>query len=150
MSAGRQSQARATQRRRRDLFEAAADIIRFEYGDELTLEGVARRLYASPRQLQRAFSEAAQSGFRAFLTRVRMERARELLCESPYRVCEVAGAVGYQEPAQFAKAFRRVYGVSPSALRRRNGNGDVSALAADLDTPGGGSAALVTPRGRGP
>jgi AraC family transcriptional regulator, regulatory protein of adaptative response / methylphosphotriester-DNA alkyltransferase methyltransferase len=111
------SQRRATSRRRRALFEAAAEIIRFEYADQLILDGVAARLYTSPRQIQRAFSEAAQTGFRDYLTRVRMERARELLCESWHSVQEIARAVGYREPAQFAKAFRRAYGVSPSELR---------------------------------
>jgi AraC-like DNA-binding protein len=31
----------------------------------------------------------------------------------------VAGAVGYRQAAQFAKVFRRHYGVSPSSFRRR-------------------------------
>jgi AraC family transcriptional regulator, regulatory protein of adaptative response / methylphosphotriester-DNA alkyltransferase methyltransferase len=123
MSPAPVSQRRGTRRRRRDLFEAAAEIIGFEYGDQLTLDGVAARLYTSPRQLQRAFSEAAQIGFRDYLTQVRMERARELLRESSYSVQDIARAVGYQEPAQFAKAFRRAYRVSPSELRGRTSNG---------------------------
>jgi AraC family transcriptional regulator, regulatory protein of adaptative response / methylphosphotriester-DNA alkyltransferase methyltransferase len=123
MSPASVSQRRGTSRRRRDLFEAAAEIIRFEYGDQLTLDDVAARLYTSPRQLQRAFSEAAESGFRDYLTQVRMERARELLCESSYCVQDIARAVGYREPAQFAKAFRRAYGSSPSEARER-GSGD--------------------------
>lgn len=117
MTRTRMAQRRATDKRRRELFEAAAEIVRFEYGTELTLEGVARRLYTSPRQLQRAFSDAAHTRFRDYLTQVRMECARELLCESRHCVHEIARAVGYREPAQFAKAFRRTYGLSPSAMR---------------------------------
>jgi len=123
VSRGRVSQRRATEKRRGELFEAAAEIVQFEYGDQLTLEGVARRLYTSSRQLQRAFCEAAQTGFRDYLTQVRMERARELLCESSYSVKEIARAVGYREPAQFAKAFRRTYATSPSELRLGSQNG---------------------------
>jgi AraC family transcriptional regulator of adaptative response / methylphosphotriester-DNA alkyltransferase methyltransferase len=117
MSPAPMSRRRGTRRRRRDLFEAAAEIIAFEYGGQLTLDGVAARLYTSPRQLQRAFSEAAQTGFRDYLTQVRMERARELLCESSYCVQEIARMVGYREPAQFAKAFRRAYGTSRPGSR---------------------------------
>jgi len=124
MGRARLSQRRATRRRRCELFEAAAEIIGFDYGEQLTLDELARRLYASPRQLQRAFSEVAGTGFRDYLTRVRMGRALELLRQSPYRVSEVARAVGYQEPAQFAKAFRRLYGVSPAELRRGSSNGE--------------------------
>lgn len=128
MSGARMAQRRDTERRRRELFEAAAEIVRFEYGGQLTLDGVARRLYASPRQVQRAFSEAGQTGFRDYLTHVRMESSRELLCESSYCVREIARAVGYHEPAQFAKAFRRAYGVSPSELRGRLSAGGLRVL----------------------
>jgi AraC family transcriptional regulator, regulatory protein of adaptative response / methylphosphotriester-DNA alkyltransferase methyltransferase len=117
------SQRRGTHRRRRDLFEAAAEIIRFEYGDQLTLDELAGRLYTSPRQLQRAFAEVAQTRFRDYLTQVRMERARELLCETSYCVQDIGRAVGYQEPAQFAKAFRRAHGTSPSELRPQSSKG---------------------------
>ena len=116
------SERHATRQRRHELFEAAAEIIRFEYCEQLTLEGVARRVYTSPRQLQRAFSEAAQTQFRDHLTRVRMEHAHELLCGSSHRVREIAQAVGYQEPAQFAKAFRRTFGLSPSEARGQSSN----------------------------
>jgi AraC family transcriptional regulator, regulatory protein of adaptative response / methylphosphotriester-DNA alkyltransferase methyltransferase len=138
MSRAPMSQRRATRRRRRDLFEAAAEIIRFEYGDQLTLAGVAARLYTSPRQLQRAFSEAAETGFRDYLTQVRMEHARELLCESSYCVHEIARMVGYREPAQFGKAFRRAYGMSPSEGRGR-GSGDGH----DIVTPTERTSAVV-------
>ncbi len=45
---------------------------------------------------------------------------------------EVAHRVGYRQPAQFAKAFRRHHGASPSAYRSRgpfDGFGDGSRIA---------------------
>jgi AraC family transcriptional regulator of adaptative response / methylphosphotriester-DNA alkyltransferase methyltransferase len=60
-----------------------------------------------------------------------MERARELLCESSYCVQDIARAVGYQEPAQFAKAFRRAYGTLPSELRSRSSEWRTSGLGAN-------------------
>lgn len=111
---------RDTEARRRELFEEAAAIIAFEYGDELTLDEVARRLFTSPRQLQRAFAEAGHGSFRSHLWRVRMERAAELL-RLGATVREAARAVGYSQPAQFAKAFRRYQGRAPSAMRSSRG-----------------------------
>lgn len=102
---------------RRVLFEEAAAIVAFEYPDRLELNTLARRLATSPRQLQRAFADAGQTSFRTYLRAVRMERADELLREGSLRVGEVAEAVGYSQPAQFAKAFRRHHGHAPSALR---------------------------------
>ena len=110
-------QRRTTIQSRRALFEEAAAIVALEYPDRLELDAVARRLATSPRQLQRAFAEAGQTSFRTYLRAVRMEHAEELLRQGSLRVWEVAEAVGYSQPAQFAKAFQVHHGRPPSALR---------------------------------
>jgi AraC-like DNA-binding protein len=46
-----------------------------------------------------------------------MQRAAELLAAGGMTVREVANRVGYRQPAQFAKAFRRSQGVAPSGYR---------------------------------
>lgn len=107
----------ATVERRRTLFLDAVGIIDDEFCDKLALDDVAHRVATSRRQLQRAFAEAGETSFRAYLQRVRMERAAELLRGSPAPVNQVASAVGYRQPAQFAKAFRRHHGAPPSAFR---------------------------------
>ncbi len=107
----------ATVHRRRALFLEAAAIIDAEYSAKLALDDVARRVATSRRQLQRAFAEAGETSFRTYLHRVRMDRAAELLRSGTGSVNEVAGAVGYRQPAQFAKAFRRHHGVLPSSFR---------------------------------
>jgi AraC-like DNA-binding protein len=45
-----------------------------------------------------------------------MEEARRLLLERHLNVTEVAQRVGYVNPSKFAAAFRRQFGMSPSAL----------------------------------
>ncbi len=107
----------ATVERRRALFVDAACIIDDEFCDKLALDDVARRVATSRRQLQRAFAEAGETSFRAYLQRVRMEQAAELLRNSVAPVNQVASAVGYRQPAQFAKAFRRHHGAPPSTFR---------------------------------
>ena len=46
-----------------------------------------------------------------------MDKAAELLAARGLTVREVAHRVGYRQPAQFAKAFRRHLGVAPSDYR---------------------------------
>src|ERR687894_191691 len=108
----------STRERRRELFEEAAEIVQSEFREDLALDGMARRLASSRRQLQRAFAEAGHTTFRTYLQRVRMARAAELLAERELPVNRVASAVGYRQPAQFAKAFRRHHRRPPSAYRR--------------------------------
>ncbi|MBA3359077.1 MAG: helix-turn-helix transcriptional regulator [Thermoleophilaceae bacterium] len=103
--------------RRRALFHDAVRIIDEEYAGRVNLDDIAKRVVTSRRQLQRAFAEAGETSFRSYLQRVRMERAAELLREGSSPVNQVASAVGYRQPAQFAKAFRRHHGAPPSSFR---------------------------------
>jgi AraC-like DNA-binding protein len=108
-----------TTRLRTTLFEEAARIVDREYASDLSLDDVAHRLAASRRQLQRAYAEIGRTTFRDHLAHVRMQKASELLGSRALTVREVAHRVGYRQPAQFAKAFRRHKGVAPSDFRVR-------------------------------
>lgn len=92
-------------------------IVDEEFAQELSLDDIARRVASSRRQLQRAYAEIGDTTFRDHLTRVRMQRAADMLSSRGLTVREVAHRVGYRQPAQFAKAFRRYQGVAPSAFR---------------------------------
>jgi transcriptional regulator GlxA family with amidase domain len=107
--------------RRRALFEEAVEIIEREFAQPLELDDVARRLATSRRQLQRAFAEIGGTSFRTYVARVRMRKALELLREGRLPVREVANSVGYRQPAQFAKTFRRHHGAPPSSFRGPGG-----------------------------
>jgi AraC family transcriptional regulator, regulatory protein of adaptative response / methylphosphotriester-DNA alkyltransferase methyltransferase len=111
------TQRPTTIRLRTSLFEEATEIVGQEYGSDLSLDEIARRVASSRRQLQRAYAEIGNTTFRDHLTRVRMEKAAELLGTRGVTVREVAHRVGYRQPAQFAKAFRRHLGVAPSGYR---------------------------------
>ena len=108
------TQRSSTIRLRTTLLQEANEILEDEYASDLSLDDVARRLASSRRQLQRAYAEIGGSTFRLHLTRVRMRKAAELLSGGRLTVREVAHRVGYRQPAQFAKAFRRHHGVAPS------------------------------------
>ena len=73
------TQRPTTIRLRTSLYEEATDIVDQEFGSDLSLDEIARRVASSRRQLQRAYAEIGQTTFRDHLTRVRMEKAAELL-----------------------------------------------------------------------
>jgi AraC family transcriptional regulator of adaptative response / methylphosphotriester-DNA alkyltransferase methyltransferase len=102
---------------RRSLYEEATRIVADEYAADLELDEIARRVASSRRQIQRVFAEIGHTTFREHLARVRMDRAAELLTGDGVTVREVAFRVGYRQPAQFAKAFRRHVGQAPAAYR---------------------------------
>ena len=122
----------STIRLRSSLLEEANAIVERDYASDLSLDDIARRVASSRRQLQRAYAEIGNTTFRDHLTKVRMDRAADLLATRMFTVREVAHRVGYRQPAQFAKAFRRHRGVSPSDFRAGGGSlgGQMTARAA--------------------
>ncbi len=110
-------QRTATVRHRTTLFREAVAIVESEYATDLSLDDIARRVASSRRQLQRAYAEIGGTTYRTHLTQVRMDRAAELLAHGGLAVRDVAHRVGYRQPAQFAKAFRRRHGAAPSEFR---------------------------------
>jgi transcriptional regulator GlxA family with amidase domain len=86
------------------------------YAEPLTVEEVARAVGTSRRQLQRVFEEQGGTTFRHHLAAIRMRIAAQRL-DSGHTIAAVARSVGYSQPAQFAKAFRRHRGMSPSEAR---------------------------------
>jgi AraC family transcriptional regulator, regulatory protein of adaptative response / methylphosphotriester-DNA alkyltransferase methyltransferase len=112
---------------RQTLLREALAVMHAHYARELTLDDVAHTIATSRRQLQRCFAEHSDETFRTTLSRIRAERACELLRDTDLPISAVARRVGYAEPAQFAKAFRRHIGVVPSAYRRERARGLVPA-----------------------
>jgi AraC family transcriptional regulator of adaptative response / methylphosphotriester-DNA alkyltransferase methyltransferase len=114
-------QAPATRAARQAIFDDAVAIVEREYARDLDPGDVARRVATSRRQLQRVFAEIGGTTFSAHLTRVRLERAAELLRRDPRPVPEIARAVGFRSASAFSVAFRRHHGVPPGAIRGRSG-----------------------------
>src|SRR3954463_13418825 len=128
-----------TAERREQLYHEAIALIASDYSRDLQLEGVARELATSRRQLQRAFAEVGNTSFRDELAKGRMHHARALLEADALPVRTVAASVGYHQPAQFAKSFRRHHGQAPSTYRKRKR----VALASEPPAPGGVQAAVA-------
>jgi AraC-like DNA-binding protein len=104
--------------RRRVVYEEALAVIERSYGDHrLSVDGLSQSVFVSRRQLQRAFTEAGTS-VQEQLHAVRMQHAAELLRETTLPVSEITRMVGYRHSAQFAKAFRRYYGLAPTQWRK--------------------------------
>jgi AraC-like DNA-binding protein len=111
---------RKTDRRRKDLLTSADQVIRERFGEfDLSLVDIAENIGCSTRQLQRVFRELADTDFRSYLLRVRMEQARRLLSRKRKNltVRATARAVGYREASGLRQAFVRFYGYNPSKIQ---------------------------------
>lgn len=84
---------------------------------------LARQAGMSRAAFARHFHETTGQTPMQFVTRWRMQRARELLSGGRHSVAQVAEQSGYGSEAAFSKAFKKVYATGPGAIRRAAGNG---------------------------
>lgn len=81
------------------------------------LGAMARRLAVSPRTLKRHLQQAGIS-YRQLQDEARYHQARKLLADRGKRISEVAFALGYNDVANFSRAFKRWSGQTPRAYRQ--------------------------------
>jgi AraC-like DNA-binding protein len=96
-------------------------LIELHYDEPLTTENVAKRVGLSARDVRHAFRRAVGVSLRAYLTGIRMERARQLLQESA-KIEAVALLVGYKSKRQFIRQFKLHAGMLPSRFRSVHGH----------------------------
>jgi AraC-like DNA-binding protein len=85
----------------------------------VTIEEAAARCHLSPSYFSRAFAAAFGMGFAEYARAWRLRAAaRSLTCEGA-RISDIAWRCGFQTPSHFTAAFRKRFGMAPSAFRRR-------------------------------
>lgn len=82
----------------------------------VTEEKIAQALNMSVRSLQRRLREEG-TGFKQILDAMRQDLATDYVAASGYSVNEIAYLLGFSEPGNFTRAFKRWYGVPPSQYR---------------------------------
>lgn len=87
------------------------------------LARVARELGFSERSLSRHLA-SEETSYRQLLDWNRYRLAREFLRHSDLPLADIASRLGYADPANFNRAFRRWSGDSPGAFRRQGQSGD--------------------------
>jgi len=95
----------------------AHDLIDRDYAEALDLDAMAREAGYSKYHFARTFAMAYGETPRAYLTRRRVERAKNLLRTANLSVTEVCFLVGFESLGSFSSLFRRLVGQSPSAYR---------------------------------
>lgn len=99
--------------------DAAIQYVTENYMKDLNMAMVANHVSLNYYYFSHSFKDTTGMSFVDFLKKTRIERAKELLKDSNYRIFEVAERVGYSDSKQFAKIFRSITGLSPKEYRSK-------------------------------
>jgi len=86
-------------------------------GEDLSLGDAAKAVNMSRFYFCKSFRKHTGLNFTDYVSRLRVERAKELLLNPNLRVSEIAYEVGFQSLTHFNRVFRRVVGKSPTSYR---------------------------------
>jgi two-component system response regulator YesN len=100
------------------IVQNARDYIAGHLGDAaLGLQDVAGHVGLSPSHFSTIFSSETGETFKEYMTRLRIDRAKELLRSTPLSTAEIGYQIGYSDPHYFGAAFKRETGLSPRQFR---------------------------------
>jgi two-component system response regulator YesN len=96
----------------------AADYIEAEYSnEEMSLQHVCRHVLMSASYFSSIFKQHTGETFVEYLTRIRIEKAKELLQATPLKSYEIASRVGVADPHYFSVLFKKHTGSTPTEYR---------------------------------
>ena len=95
----------------------AKQFIREHQTEDLSLGQVAKAVNTSTFYFCKLFKKATGLNFTDFLSRTRIEKAKNLLLNPNLRVSEIAFEIGFQSLTHFNRVFKRVVGQSPTEYR---------------------------------
>lgn len=105
-----------------DLVSRASNYIYINYSNkDLDVQSICDYLHISPSYFSRLFKSEKKETIIEFLTRIRMEKSKELLKKTSMKVFEISEAVGYEDTHYFSYNFKKHIGITPTEYRKGRG-----------------------------
>lgn len=104
-------------RQQKRLVEQVLEMIHQDYMNDISLESCADRAGTNSYTLSKAFKQVTGINFIDYVTRLRIEKAKELLLETNKKIHDVSEEVGYRH-SYFNRIFKKQVGIPPSRYRQ--------------------------------
>ncbi len=95
-------------------------IVQAGYAQELSIARIAEEVFLTPNYISLIFKKETGETLTDYITRIRIDKAKELLSTTDLKVMEISELVGYENPHYFSTVFKKSVGVHP--LKYRSGN----------------------------
>ena len=107
----------------RDFVTRLTDLVFSKIDDNgLTSEGLADKMCMSQSQLNRKLKSITGYNTSSYILQIRMEKAQRLLASTELPIGEVAVKCGFEDQSHFTRAFKQMFGITPSQYRKHPKN----------------------------
>lgn len=96
----------------------AKQYIMEHYNNPITLEEVSSLVGFSASYFSTLFKKESGINFQEYLSKVRMNQAKELLKQTNMNIAEICEQVGYSDLKHFVKSFKKATGIKPNEYRK--------------------------------
>ena len=104
-----------------DIIRKSVDYIRRNFSKKITLEDVASYVYLSPSYFSKVFKDEMELNFNAYLNKIRIDKAKQLLVNDTVKLVDVSGLVGFEDQSYFSKVFKKLTDQTPGKYRESRG-----------------------------
>jgi len=105
------------------LVKQALEFIENNAGKDISLNDISEKLNISSYYFSKLFKEEMNEGFIEYLTKRRVEMAKEMLRDPGRSIKEVGSECGYSDPNYFSRIFKKATGMTPTEYKERAGSG---------------------------
>ncbi|NHN32880.1 response regulator transcription factor [Paenibacillus agricola] len=99
-------------------FKELLDYVNQHYEDELYLRELSNKFFINYTYCCDLFQKVTKSTFTDYVTRLRMNKAEQMLKESQLSIDEVSRIVGYKDCNYFNKVFKKWFGLTSTSYRK--------------------------------
>jgi two-component system, response regulator YesN len=114
----------AIQTKPTDASTTAADIVakikqhvETHYREDVSLQVISEKFFIDKYQLSRLFKKRFGVNYWPYVTKIRMEKAAELLRNTDQKMIQIAVKIGYSDESHFSSTFKKHFGVSPKEYK---------------------------------
>lgn len=100
-----------------DVMQEVKAFIDAHYAEDISLKMISVHVYKNPAYLGQLFKTTFGESFSQYLTKVRIDKAKELLRKDQMRVYEIAEKTGYVTLDTFYQRFKQVTGMNPTEYK---------------------------------
>ncbi len=100
--------------------DLAINYMNMNYSKKISIELLSRIVGIERTYFYRLFKDATKTSPKEYLSNLRIEKAKMLLCNSDMNIKEIALSVGFSNYFSFEKLFKEKNGINPTTYRKKN------------------------------